>query len=454
MVINSPDSKAAEPKASSNRFQFGKFKASRKGVYSMVGAVIAFALLGMLSWFVDESTSYAFHSVTSYLLPSPKHKFATISNKVIGPCRDLQAGLNLGLRDYSFEKYGVEPLPIDERGDKDRAKSIAESLSADENVVLAVGHCQSTITKAMMPAYRRSQMPAVLAVPTANSLTSSDLNQDGEDTENRTLRMPPTDAEQALVSANYLRGQLDVKRIAVARGTRNPAYSDPLVDAFDRNVRELLVYEFPVGRGQVMDPAEFAAWKPDAIFFTGSQDDSFALLNQLHYLSRKPDFRMPYVLMTDAVVGSDFSRFVMKLPTAMREKIFISFQFPKPAQWSARLKKVMNRCAELLSADDRSQPLPVNGLSFCAFGYDAIGIAHRVIEDCYESGREVSRACVGRQINEYIQKSRSIDGVITRYEFGKTAKYAGNNKTIHFNIWPIDNFQLSREELALHANGL
>ncbi len=185
---------------------------------------------------------------------------------VLGGARLMAAQLNKagGLLGYTVNVVGM-----DDESDSDVAVGVAEQIKADlqagKKIIGVVGHYNSGQTLAAMEVYK--DLPLIVITPTASEIS---ITQKGY---TNFFRVNANAAVQARVDAEFLVGELGVRRVAVVYN--DDPYGIGLGKLMAENLRRLGA-EVPLELQVAVEQSNFtaevkkiAAAHPEAIFYGG-----------------------------------------------------------------------------------------------------------------------------------------------------------------------------------------
>jgi branched-chain amino acid transport system substrate-binding protein len=126
--------------------------------------------------------------------------------------QDLLNGVKLAVNELNaagFKIAGkpviVEVVAVDDKGDQDTAKKVAQDL-VNQNVVAVIGHLSSDVTEATIPIYRMGNVPQLF------TSSAAELTKLGE---GNAFRLVANDSLQALAIASFLNDSLKASRVAI-----------------------------------------------------------------------------------------------------------------------------------------------------------------------------------------------------------------------------------------------
>src|SRR3979411_2049530 len=115
------------------------------------------------------------------------------------------ADLNAAHYKIGGKPVRIEIVAVDDKADPAEAKKVAEALVA-QKVTAVIGHLSSDVTEAVIPIYKRGDVPE-LFTSTAAELTSLG--------EGNTFRLIANDQQQARAIASYAAESLKANRVAI-----------------------------------------------------------------------------------------------------------------------------------------------------------------------------------------------------------------------------------------------
>lgn len=128
-------------------------------------------------------------------------------------------------------RFRVEVAAFDDRAEPQEAHSVANLIVSDPRIVAVVGHYSSDCSAAAAPVYARAPLAMLTPASTNPEVTRLQLRPDWQGAR-VVFRLVPTDDLQGSFAAEYLRGRLRRKRMAVLHdGT---LYGKGLADEFRR----------------------------------------------------------------------------------------------------------------------------------------------------------------------------------------------------------------------------
>lgn len=183
--------------------------------------------------------------------------------------------------------YRVEVAAFDDRADPQEAHSVANLIVADPRIVAVVGHYSSDCSAAAAPVYARAPLAMVSPASTNPEVTRRQLRPDWPGAR-VVFRLVPTDDLQGGFAAEFLRGRLRRKRMAVLHdGT---LYGKGLADEFRRvflrlGGRVLAEAAVPVGSRDVSAALEkLRAPGLQGVFYGGRYPEAGLILRGLERL--------------------------------------------------------------------------------------------------------------------------------------------------------------------------
>jgi branched-chain amino acid transport system substrate-binding protein len=202
-------------------------------------------------------------------------------------------GIERAVRLAFEEEPGVaELVVVDDGGEPDEAAETARRVAADPRVAAVIGHLTSGCSIAASKVYGPAGLAMVTPTATATELT---LQQEapGWHGARVVLRLPPSDAVQGALSAQYAFARFGFKSVwIVDDGT---PYGQGLADEFATHFsrrggsvagRSLLIR----GRSAAEAAERIRSAVPDAIFFGGGYPDAARLLKAVRRSGIKAAF--------------------------------------------------------------------------------------------------------------------------------------------------------------------
>ena len=198
----------------------------------------------------------------------------------------------------------VELLVLDDRADPLEATAVANQAVADSAVFAVIGHFTSGCAIDASRVYAAASLPMITPSATAPVLTLQQLRPDW--TGPRVVfRLPPSDAVQGAVAAEYAAKRIALKRVAIAhdRTPYGEALAQSFRDAFERRGGQATAFE-GTARGErdfsgALRPLLRGA--PEGLFFGGTYPDAGPLIKQ----AREAGFKGAF-LSGDGVKSREF----------------------------------------------------------------------------------------------------------------------------------------------------
>lgn len=187
---------------------------------------------------------------------------------------------------------------LDDSGDPDQAAMIARRLVRRNDVLMVVGHNNSTDTKSALPIYMEAVpvIPVVLTTETNPALLPPLAPDD--DHVPPVFRLFPTDDNQAKSAADYIASQ-GGRVVWVVEDTMNPTYSQYLARAFmnaaydHHNSMKVILWS----NNRNLPPYDVDSLKIDWVFFAGGWRNALVLIRQLKAI---PGMQKTKVLLSDS----------------------------------------------------------------------------------------------------------------------------------------------------------
>lgn len=351
---------------------------------------------------------------------------ATDSPLVAGRTVDVQVRSDLDVR-IDF---------LDDGGTVDYATKTLEGLVTDPNVLLVIGHCQSSVAIGVRRIYVSEMLPLITPAVTAEAFTAGNDDRGIR----HIYRVCPTDTGQARIAANFAlncaKGGSGSLRIAMFRDGSNAEYSTALANAF-RTRAEIAFFEaqyvlkviydgtIPGPGGGVFVTDSVVMFEPQLIVCIGMSDVAVPLIWQ----TRQMQLWWKRLRQGSAQSQSTTPRRQPPLTQKMTEELDPSWNPPilltdgavtLAFQRAAHddMGKIYATFPEKAENDD--------GASYAPFGYDAIMVALTVLKETSDISR--------KGVTEKLYSLR--DSVI--YEKGRTGEIQfgvdGNRKNLHFHV--------------------
>jgi branched-chain amino acid transport system substrate-binding protein len=152
---------------------------------------------------------------------SPMSDTPDAAQEILRGVAQLQDEYNNANNDSSLP---IRLVVADDGNDPERAKAIAQTLVADTNIAMVIGHGTSTTSLAAAPIYEQNQLVAI--APTS---TSTELSQIGPSNQNFVYRTIPSDQITGTALARY--ALKNFKLFAIVYNSES-SYSSSLKTAF------------------------------------------------------------------------------------------------------------------------------------------------------------------------------------------------------------------------------
>lgn len=348
-----------------------------------------------------------------------------------------------------------------------RQAFVQATTTTRSEVVAAIGHVTSSVTRAYGQLYGGEEIPLILPLATASNLPHY-LTSTGDVP--ALLRLPPSNAAQAEMISDFLLRRSTGPTVLIARDLSNPAYSNDLVDNFRTYFTQLpfstarqtatvqraafdpyavnhgrIFAVFPTGGesgGPVLNPL-LSRLQTDALLLFGMTEPSLEALVQMKRSGVQPG----HVFFTDGAVDEYLLPRIRRLvadpafplPHAGQaiEKIYLPFPLDEPMP--SALRQVVGEVANL---DPRSLEL-----THSQYVSDAVQILLTVIFQDVERAREPGRTIVARVFRNWI-RNRKIEDVKFLYDEGKIYHLDGdgNSTNLQYHLYSASAPAFSRWE--------
>jgi len=180
--------------------------------------------------------------------------------------QDLLNGVKLAAAELNASGYKIAGKPVqieivamDDKADKEEAKKVAQAL-VDQKVTAVIGHLSSDVTEAVIPVYKRGNVPQLF------TSSAAELTKLGE---GNTFRLVANDVLQARAIASYLAETLNLGKVAILH--EDTAFGTPMakdVTAALAKLKKKVELSQPVSN-KITDFADFVgklkAAPPDAL---------------------------------------------------------------------------------------------------------------------------------------------------------------------------------------------
>ena len=230
----------------------------------------------------------------------------------LGAKDDLK-NLFAAIKDGPVPNLTIDTKPIkiekrDDKGDPHYAGQIARQIAGRDDTLLVVGHGLSTQTKAALPYYlggvpegAKPAVPVILTTETNTELLPSTVSEGACPP---AMRLSPTDDEQAVAAAKFLKKK---ENFWVVADAQNSAYSQYLTRQFISQVNDPNSRVILSSTNQNTPSVDaLKALKIDAVFFAGGWVDALTLIRQLKAFTVAGAFPSarggPAVILSDGAV--------------------------------------------------------------------------------------------------------------------------------------------------------
>lgn len=186
---------------------------------------------------------------------------------------------------------------LDDSGDPDQAAIIAHQLAQRRDVLMVVGHGNSTDTKRALPIYMEADPPIPVLLTTETNPALLPAPPPDDDQVPPVFRLFPTDDNQAKTAADFIANQ-GAKVVWVVEDTMNPTYSQYLARAFMNAAYEhhssmkVILWSNNLN----LPPYDVNNLGIDWVFFAGGWRNALVLIRQLKAMK---DMRNTKVLLSD-----------------------------------------------------------------------------------------------------------------------------------------------------------
>ena len=232
---------------------------------------------------------------------------------VIGNFRDdpnmprIFAGLETEWgKDKSLQGTTVEISKKDDKGDLNEVEKIAREYAQRRDVLMVVGHCNSSMSKRALPVYltQDPMIPVILVTETNPDLIPNLCSRRGVDCP--VFQLSPTDEAQASRAVEFAI-QKGCTSFLVVKDSDNPVYSNYLANEYVRQIHKngksavLLTLDTTV-----FHPKTLEALDVDCVLFAGEYDKALILVSQIKRAYTTIDRPLPIFILSDWSANQQF----------------------------------------------------------------------------------------------------------------------------------------------------
>lgn len=233
----------------------------------LVGALIAAMVIGRIAdAFMGPKKYYV------YVVGDKRNKSA----------HDMLEAASAGVFKSDLGDISVSTEIRDDSGDPDQAANIARELSGRRDVLMVVGHGNSTDTKRVLPVYMEADPPIPVLLTTETNPALLPPPAPDDDYVPPVFRLFPTDDNQAKTAADFIASQ-GASVVWVVEDTMNPTYSQYLARAFMNAVydhhrsQKVILWSNNLS----LPPYDVNNLGIDWVFFAGGWRNALVLIRQL-----------------------------------------------------------------------------------------------------------------------------------------------------------------------------
>jgi branched-chain amino acid transport system substrate-binding protein len=186
--------------------------------------------------------------------------------------------------------FRVEVAAFDDRADPAEAYNVANLIVDDPRIMAVVGHYSSDCSERAAPVYARASLPMITPASTYPGITLAQLRPDWPGAR-VVFRLVPTDDVQGDFAAQFMRGRLRQRRVAVLHD--DTLYGRGLAERFKKTFLRLggqIVAEAAVKVG-ARHPQEamglLRSGNPQGVFFGGRYPEAGLILEGMRRLGIK-----------------------------------------------------------------------------------------------------------------------------------------------------------------------
>ncbi|KIP20668.1 Leucine-, isoleucine-, valine-, threonine-, and alanine-binding protein precursor [Anoxybacillus ayderensis] len=329
----------------------------------------------------------------------------------LGESIKLGAQLALEEQKEKFEKLGfkLELVPYDDQADPKKGVANAQLIGADQQVLGVVGHLNSGVAIPSSEIYEKYSIPMVSPANTATDVTDRGLKT--------VNRICARDDFQGPAGAKFAVEKLGAKKIFIIQD--KTAYGTGLAEAFKKGAEEAGA-EIVGFEGITIGEKDFngvlnqvLAKKPDLVYFGGMYTEGGMLIKQ----ARDKGINVPFM----GGDGMDSSTLVEIAGDAVKNTFITS------AAGIATATEAGKQFAEKYK-----QKFGKNIESYSAYGYDAMGVLLKAIEEAIKANG--NKLPSREQVAEAVRNVQDYEGVVTKVSFDEK----GDNKYAKIYIYKFE----------------
>ncbi|KFZ43423.1 branched-chain amino acid ABC transporter substrate-binding protein [Anoxybacillus sp. KU2-6(11)] len=329
----------------------------------------------------------------------------------LGESIKLGAQLALEEQKEKFEKLGfkLELVPYDDQADPKKGVANAQLIGADQQVLGVVGHLNSGVAIPSSEIYEKYSIPMVSPANTATDVTDRGLKT--------VNRICARDDFQGPAGAKFAVEKLGAKKIFIIQD--KTAYGTGLAEAFKKGAEEAGA-EVVGFEGITIGEKDFngvlnqvLAKKPDLVYFGGMYTEGGMLIKQ----ARDKGITVPFM----GGDGMDSSTLVEIAGDAVKNTFITSAAGIATATESGKQ-----------FAERYKQKFGKNIESYSAYGYDAMGVLLKAIEEAIKANG--NKLPSREQVAEAVRHVQDYEGVVTKVSFDEK----GDNKYAKIYIYKFE----------------